>query len=193
MVRSAGPIVPISLSTTAVLEYSVTIAHTNNTGLMCPSNQTEEVQLGTSAVAVTWEIGLLGPRLAVTRRLGLTSLWVQQKYFVYYFNGNFELCKLFVTVLEVGPLPSSVIDVCPVDIATTIELGTPNVQVSWIEPVPTGVPVAVTLMENTHSPGDLFMLGMTTVSYLFQDAQGNSLACEFVVTVVAGKKYNMVT
>lgn len=48
-------------------------------------------------------------------------------------------------------------------------------------------------MENTHSPGDLFMLGMTNVSYLFQDAQGNSLACKFVVTVVAGKKYNMVT
>ncbi|XP_071845525.1 uncharacterized protein [Apostichopus japonicus] len=242
----------------------------DNTGLMCPSNQTGEVELGTSAVAVTWEIAPAGSSLGCNPASGANfSVGTTEVFCVLLLSGNFELCQFFVTVLEVdttpptisdcpsdqmvttdfisfkavvewtvpsatdlsgvafpisqplvssgdefevgetsasysfsdssgniahcnflitviavGPLPSSVIDVCPVDIATTLELGTPNVQVSWIEPVPTGVPVAVTLMENTHSPGDLFMSGMTTVSYLFQDAQGNSLACEFVVTVV---------
>ncbi|PIK54425.1 hypothetical protein BSL78_08638 [Apostichopus japonicus] len=238
---------------------------------MCPSNQTGEVELGTSAVAVTWEIAPAGSSLGCNPAPGANfSVGTTEVFCVLLLNGNYELCQLFVTVLEVdttpptisdcpsdqmvttdfisfkavvewtvpsatdlsgvafpisqplvssgdefevgqtsasysfsdpsgniahcnflitviavGPLPSSVIDVCPVDIATTLELGTPNVQVSWREPLPTGVPVAVALMENTHSPGDLFMLGMTNVSYLFQDAQGNSLACKFVVTVVA--------
>lgn len=68
---------------------------------MCPSNQTGEVELGTSAVAVTWEIAPAGSSLGCNPAPGANfSVGTTEVFCVLLLNGKYELCQLFVTVLE---------------------------------------------------------------------------------------------
>lgn len=68
-----------------------------NTGFMCPSNQTEVVELGISAVAVTWSAGSsLGcvPASGDNFSVGTTDVLC-----VIFLNENVQVCQFFVTVL----------------------------------------------------------------------------------------------
>lgn len=125
-------------------------------------------------------------RTQLTPTTTLVSNWSLITAFLDFFNLK-KWIPVF-SVFLVGPLPESVIDACPVDITTTVELGTSSATVTWTEPIPTGIPVRVMLSSRSHSPGSFFPVGETTVLYLFEYGQSSTLSCLFVVTIETGKQ-----
>ena len=71
---------------------------------------------------------------------------------------------------------------CPSDIKTNVEIGTPGTSVTWTEPSVTDVSGNVTLLAKTHSSGQLFGGGITTVTYLYADPSNNIASCTFQIT-----------
>ena len=64
--------------------------------------------------------------------------------------------------------------------------GDTTVAVTWTPPTATDNVAPVNQINNplvTHSPGDPFPIGLTAVSYIFQDAAGNRDTCSFNVIV----------
>lgn len=80
-----------------------------------------------------------------------------------------------------------VVSGCPEDEEVTIELGLPSGMAFWVEPSATDISGEVSLITRTNAPGDSFMVGMTTVLYIFADSSNNDVTCSFVVTVVTGE------
>ena len=76
---------------------------------------------------------------------------------------------------------------CPSDIVTTVEVGTPNTHVSWNAPSATDLSGNVSIILQSHFPGDSFAAGKTTVTYVFADYSGNTDTCAFNVGVNEGK------
>ena len=70
------------------------------------------------------------------------------------------------------------------EITETSDLAT---TVSWIEPTAVDESRNVTLLMKTHSSGDTFPVGLTTVTYMFVDSSNNIASCTFVVKVRLGK------
>ena len=62
--------------------------------------------------------------------------------------------------------------------------------VSWIEPTAADKSSNVTLLVKTHSPGQMFRVGSTTVLYMFTDSSNNIASCTFDVVVSRGKYLN---
>ena len=93
--------------------------------------------------------------------------------------GNTTLCTFTVTVRDIlAPVTAT----CPASISVSTDAGTCGAAVGWMVPAFTdncGV-VAVT---STHTPGDVFPLGTTMVTYTATDAAGNVGTCSFSVTV----------
>ena len=58
--------------------------------------------------------------------------------------------------------------------------------VSWVEPTAVDDSGNVTLLMKTHSSGDTFPVGLTTVIYVFADSSNNIASCTFVVRVSRG-------
>ncbi len=75
------------------------------------------------------------------------------------------------------------IDSCPSDIHTEIEPSRPRKPVYWIPPSATDVSGNVSVVSQTHQPGDLFSSGRTEVVYLFVDGSDNEARCSFHVDV----------
>ena len=94
--------------------------------------------------------------------------------------GNIETCTFNVIVEDQTP---PVFSNC---ILTDIEVfadGSCEATANWIAPAAVdncGAPI----VGNTHSPGDVFPLGTTTVTYTATDASGNSSTCVFDVVVI---------
>ena len=76
----------------------------------------------------------------------------------------------------------------PNDIVRSGELGTPGVDVSWIEPTCSDISGTASISTTSHTSPSFFAVGMTVVSYTCTDMSGNSNTCSFSVTVTAGKE-----
>lgn len=72
---------------------------------------------------------------------------------------------------------------CPTNISESALQGTCQTPVSWIEPTATDDCSVIDLVQ-THSPGDIFPVGTTMVSYTATDGFGNVTTCEFNVTII---------
>ncbi|PIK38295.1 putative hyalin [Apostichopus japonicus] len=73
---------------------------------------------------------------------------------------------------------------CPTSgVAVTVELGETSGPAFWQAITATDLSNVVDLVSQTNAPGDSFMLGTTTVMYIFADASGNRATCSFTVTV----------
>ena len=71
---------------------------------------------------------------------------------------------------------------CPEDIVAFAAEGTTSTPVSWTEP--TAVDNSGTVFYGkTHTSGDQFPLGTTTVVYLARDPSTNTASCRFTVAV----------
>ena len=95
---------------------------------------------------------------------------------------------LIYSILLVDTTPPRVHE-CPSNIQTEIEFGSTGTVVNWIEPMANDASGNVTLLVQTHSPGSLFQVGATKVSYVFRDNADNLAVCTFTVTGVQGR-YN---
>ena len=76
---------------------------------------------------------------------------------------------------------------CPSGILTTVEEGSGTSPVFWIEPEVEDESGNTTLIVQTHVPGDTFVIGSTSVVYLFEDMSHNNAVCSFVVRLDSGK------
>lgn len=76
---------------------------------------------------------------------------------------------------------------CPQsDINETVESGETSAIVFWLEPFAIDLS-STRLQEQSHFPGDEFDLGVTKVTYVFEDESNNSAICQFSVNVLLGE------
>lgn len=76
---------------------------------------------------------------------------------------------------------------CPSQESTivTIELGEPGVMVTWQEPMVSDLSEVV-LVSQSHMSNQFFVVGPTTVTYVYRDSSNNMANCQFVVSVQTG-------
>ena len=93
--------------------------------------------------------------------------------------------KLSISVGTVTDTTDPVITGCPADIAQTVPAAGQTVAVTWTDPTATDnvTPTNQIIGTQTHTSGTQFGVGTTTVTYLFQDAAGNSALCTFDVVI----------
>ncbi len=94
-------------------------------------------------------------------------------------SGNTAQCTTNVTVRDVTP---PTLTACPANITIAGGLNCSGTA-TWTPPTATDNCANPTLT-GTHTPGQSFNAGTTTVTYTATDASGNSVTCSFTVTVV---------
>ncbi len=80
---------------------------------------------------------------------------------------------------------------CPGDITASTALGTSGTTVTWQEPMATDNSGIANLISRSLPPGAFFQIGVTTVTYVFQDPSLNTDFCTFDIYVSAGKIYSL--
>ena len=93
-------------------------------------------------------------------------------------SGNTDQC-IFDVVVEDNELP--VISNCPSDITVSTDAGVCNADVTWT--IPSFTDNCGATMVATHTPGDNFPVGTTTVTYTVTDGSGNVSVCTFDIIV----------
>ena len=93
-------------------------------------------------------------------------------------QGNTATCIQTITITDTG----NPVVVCPDDIVSPTDAGQCGANVFWNPPV-AGDNCGAQVMSQTHTPGDFFGIGTTTVTYVIQDAAGNMTECSFDITV----------
>ncbi|PIK47326.1 putative hyalin, partial [Apostichopus japonicus] len=97
-------------------------------------------------------------------------------------DGNSNSCTFLIIVTTIDTVPPVISD-CPSQQTITIEPGQTSAQVVWFQLSATDNSGTATLQTQTHSPGESFVIGQTTVMYIFLDPAGNTANCEFIVLV----------
>ncbi|XP_033626668.1 uncharacterized protein LOC117289582 isoform X34 [Asterias rubens] len=90
-----------------------------------------------------------------------------------------------------GDTTSPVITGCPTSVTRNVSPGTTMTIVTWVPPQSTDNSGTSTLAFVTNQPNTLFPVGVTAVSYLFQDPSNNYAVCAFYVTVTSGSGDNL--
>lgn len=99
-------------------------------------------------------------------------------------RGNTATCQFNVLVAAANPCAGDVTPpslTCPANV--TVNTTNSSAVANWTAPAPTDACGAVTL-NSTHTSGQIFSLGATTVNYYASDRVGNQSACGFIVNVV---------
>ncbi|MFT5818965.1 MAG: hypothetical protein ACI8ZM_000186, partial [Crocinitomix sp.] len=96
-------------------------------------------------------------------------------------NGNISTQTQDIVIDDITP--PTILD-CVVDFTENPNTPICEAIVTWVEPTVTDNCAGV-IMTSTHSPGDIFPLGITTVTYTATDIGGNEITCSFDVTVVS--------
>ncbi len=98
-------------------------------------------------------------------------------------SSNSSTCSFTVTVLD-NTAPA--ISGCPANLTVYSNSGNPSncsQAASWTPPTALDNCSGSITPSNSHSPGDVFSSGTTTVTYTFTDGASNSSTCTFTVTV----------
>jgi gliding motility-associated-like protein len=94
-------------------------------------------------------------------------------------NNNVDSASAIVTVLDtINPLISG----CPANISQVIDAGNCTALVTWIAPTAADN-CTVDSLVSSHTPGDVFALGTTTVTYIAYDPEMNTDTCRFTITI----------
>ncbi|XP_072046222.1 hyalin-like [Amphiura filiformis] len=178
---------------TAVCDFHVIVDQADTISpdiVACPDDFSGTIELGNSEEQVFWT------EPAASDNSGNASL-IWQNYFpgdyfsygktqvTYIFadgSENTASCVFYVTLSAVDTTPPLVWN-CPSDIQRTIEIGTSDINVWWNEPSAFDESGRVSDSNATHKSGQLFTVGMTTVSYIFVDSSNNIAVCDFHVIV----------
>ena len=141
---------------------------------------------GVSTAAVTW------PALIVTDNVEVTSLVCSHSSGDVFPLGTITVsCTAgdaagnttdFSFTVTVEDREAPFIEGLPSDIVTGVDAGATSAVVTWTEPQATDN-VAVTGFSGSHSPGDSFPVGVTTVTYTAEDAAGNVTTASFTISV----------
>ena len=94
---------------------------------------------------------------------------------------------VLTTTAAVIDTTAPVISGCPTSaITVTAPNGAMNAPVTWTSPTATDASGEI-IQTSTHTSGQQFAVGTTTVTYTFGDAAGNQATCSFDVVVTAGE------
>ena len=172
----------------ATCSFDVSINDTTLPQIVCPSNitTTADESIGSIVVDYTAPVGTDNCSVAntnLTAGLGSGASFpignTVETYTVTDGAGNGSSCSFTVTVTAVGP-PQ--ISDCPGPITQGTDANVCEAQVSWIAPTASDEGSVVSFT-STHSPGSIFPLGTTTVTYTATDNDGNTTTCSFDVVV----------
>ncbi|PIK34617.1 hypothetical protein BSL78_28560 [Apostichopus japonicus] len=101
--------------------------------------------------------------------------------------GALSECDFSFTVQVFGVDNIPPVVSCINDITREIPLNSFGVVVQFTEPTATDNSGTASVVSVSGRPGQFFLTGTTTVTYIFADASGNAAVCSFVVIVVEGK------
>ncbi|XP_041472956.1 hyalin isoform X47 [Lytechinus variegatus] len=159
--------------------------------VVCTSNIVQTVELGTAVAQVFYteptasDVSGVADLVSRTNMPG-DSFPVGTTTVTYVFqddSGNVaDDCSFTITVTAQDTTPPSV--VCTSSITRTVELGTTSTPVFFVEPTATDISGTANLVTRTAAPGDSFPVGVTSVTYIFADGEGNQAdPCVFTITV----------
>jgi gliding motility-associated-like protein len=166
---------------------TVTVEDNVAPAITCPSNVTAYADATSNGTAVTWSVATATDNCSIqsitsdivngsTFTLGTTTV----TYTATDGSGNTATCTFDVTVLDTV---SPVITGCPADITQNNDAGNCSALVTWTAPTFSDNSGAYTV-NWSHTSGDVFAVGTTTVTATVTDAAGNSSVCSFDVTIV---------
>ncbi|MCF8223454.1 MAG: gliding motility-associated C-terminal domain-containing protein, partial [Bacteroidales bacterium] len=88
----------------------------------------------------------------------------------------------YVQVITIEDVIQPVISGCPSDITVPVDAGSCDAAVLWTEPTATDN-CSLADFSGSHTPGSIFPVGVTTVTYTATDDCGNTSICSFDITV----------
>jgi uncharacterized repeat protein (TIGR01451 family)/gliding motility-associated-like protein len=152
----------------------------------CPTNINVNTTLGQCSAVANWTLPAMfdncpGATLSSTHNpgdvfpIGTTTV----TYTATDAGGNTATCTFTVTVTDTE-LP--VISGCPANINVTATGASCDAVANWTSPTATDN-CTLQSFTSTHNPGDVFPIGVTTVTYTAVDSVGNTSTCSFTVTV----------
>ena len=172
--------------------FNVIVAFDNTTTtLLCPLDITVNATPGECTTSVVWapptlDNGCTLSNLAGTYEPGdnFPAGTTTVTYVGTDAAGNIFECSFDITVVNEDG--NAVFD-CPNDITIPLFPGQCQASVLWIPPEP-DEDCGVTIISNTHEPGDIFSVGTTTVIYVAVDGAGNTFECRFDITLTYGNQ-----
>ncbi len=156
--------------------------------ITCPTDITTsvDVEIGSITVDYTAPVGTDNCSVAsttLTAGLGSGASFsignTVETYTVTDGADNEFSCSFTITVNGVGP-PE--ISNCPSPITQGTDANVCEAQVSWIEPTASDEGSVVSFT-STHSPGSIFPVGTTTVTYTATDNDDNTTTCSFDIVI----------
>ncbi|MBX7242026.1 MAG: HYR domain-containing protein [Bacteroidia bacterium] len=187
-VTTIGYLATDAAGNTASCQFTVTV----NDGvapviLNCPSNISVASDPGQCGAVVNWVTPTAsdncnavtltqtsGPSNATFFSTGTSTI----AYIATDAAGNTASCQFTVTVSD---NENPVIPACPSNITQSAQNGC-SAAVSWTTPTATDNCPGVTITGN-YTSGDIFPVGVTTVTYTTTDVAGNTALCSFNITV----------
>ncbi|PIK47316.1 putative hyalin-like isoform X2 [Apostichopus japonicus] len=98
-------------------------------------------------------------------------------------HNNQSLCRFSVIVEDLNP---PTITSCSDDINVQLEFEEEFVAVQWQVPTALDLETRELDIQATHTPGDIFSEGVTTVNYTFTDLSNNQATCNFHINITRG-------
>ena len=174
----------------AKCQFNVTVADVEAPRIFpCPSNINVPTDFEVNYATVSWAVPQvtdnfdLSPSVTVSDQPGSQFPFGQTAvlYTAVDSYGNAANCSFVITVVDqTVPL----FEYCPPDILVgTDSNNVSEISVSWTLPVVTDN-VHLDHVTSTNSPGDVFSIGTSSVSYYAFDEVNNEATCTFTITVV---------
>ncbi len=174
----------------AQCSFFITVIDNNPVLLQCPADMTVDTDGGECTATVFWDAPLYIDNCDETNLssshapgdvfpLGCTTV---EYYVTQPINGTLQVIETcsFEVCVEDNEAPT--FD-CPTNILISTDPGTCTAFVDWAIPVPSDNCPGAVISGASHQPGQAFPIGMTTVIYTIDDANGNSDLCIFTITV----------
>ncbi|KAF0204274.1 MAG: hypothetical protein FD170_592 [Bacteroidetes bacterium] len=186
---------------TATCTFTVTVSDTENPTVTCPANITTSNALNQCSASVAIPTVVFGDNCSGSSlawsTTGATTLSGSGQPGTQIFSVGVTTVQLTVTdaasntatcsfTVTVNDTQIPVISGCPANITRTAGAGSCTAAVSWTEPTATDncTPSGSLVWIKSHTPGAIFSVGATTVTYTATDGAGNiSTVCSFTVTI----------
>ncbi|XP_071488833.1 hyalin-like [Diadema antillarum] len=173
--------------------FTVTVNTVDTTPpvLVCPNSITDTTFLGnTAGITVTWvepTVTDVSNNVVVTSNFASGDTFPVGDTVVTYTatdaSSNSVQCSFTVTIMEVDTVPPTILN-CPQEaIAVAVSFNQGQAVVNWPVVMATDNSNTQSVIQRTHSSGDVFAVGTTTVTITFADSSGNTAQCVFEVVV----------
>jgi len=177
---------------TDTVSFDVIVTDNEDPTINCPANITSNVTFGETGAVVTYNEVTFNDNCSATieQTAGLASGetfpvgTTTNTFVITDASGNTATCSFDITIKEDGDAIAPTIT-CPANIEQYVDPGVCGAVVEFTLPSFSDNSGDVTIARTDNGPasGEVFPVGITTVSYTATDAAGNTASCSFDVTV----------